>query len=104
MPASSPLRRRRRAAIAPYSAPSGLNTCDFHDGGRYQKAGSRIGGSLLQPQLQQIGLERGQRALQRAAKLLDDALRRGELLLARRRIRQQLAELAHQRLLAIDPA
>ena len=43
--------------------------------GRCQKAGSRIRRSHLEPQLQQIGLERGQRALERAAELVDHARR-----------------------------
>ena len=57
--------RARRAASA---------IRDVHDDGRCQKAGSRIGRSHLEPQLQQIGLERGQRALERAAELFDHAL------------------------------
>ncbi len=82
-------------------APSGISNRDIHDGGRYQKAGSRIGRPHFEPQLQQIRLERDQRAIERAAELLDHALGGVHRRLARRRIGQQLAELLHQRFLGV---
>src|SRR5678815_2325512 len=97
MPASAPGRRIRRAATAPYSAARGLNRDAIQDVGRCQKAGSRIGGSHLEPQLQQIGLESGHRALQRTTKLFDDALGGGERGVACGGIGKELAELLDQR-------
>ena len=64
--------------------------------GPCQKPGSRIRGSHFDPQLQQIRLERGKRALQRAAELFDHALGGDERCLACLRVGEQLTELHHQ--------
>src|ERR1700748_2272951 len=83
-------------------APSGISNSELHDDGRYQKAGSCIGRSHFEPQLQQIGLQRDQRAVERTTELFNHLLGSIDRQLARRRIRQQLAELFYQRFLAVD--
>ncbi|WP_439362079.1 hypothetical protein [Bradyrhizobium sp. DASA03007] len=63
----------RRAAISPYSQPKGRSICDNVERGWYQKAGSRIGVSALDPKAQRIGLDRGHDMTERTDELLDDA-------------------------------
>src|SRR5262249_12444953 len=73
-PAEAPFAAMRLAAMAPYVSPSGMSAPAVSPGSRHQKAGSRMSSPLMQLQLHQIRVERRQRALQRAAQVLHNAI------------------------------
>src|SRR4249919_1082037 len=73
-PAETPFAAMRLAVTAPYVSPSGARVPAVNPASRHQKAGSRMMRPLLQLQLHQVWVKRCERAFQRSAQVLNNAI------------------------------